>query len=38
MTIKEISEKFNISRDTLQYYEKVEIIPPVIRISGSIGN
>ncbi len=27
MTIKEVSEKYNISQDTLRYYEKVGIIP-----------
>lgn len=31
MTIKEVSEKFGISQDTLRYYERVELIPPVTR-------
>lgn len=36
MTIKEVSEKFNISSDTLRYYERVGMIPPVTRTSGGI--
>lgn len=34
MTIKEVSEKFNITPDTLRYYEKVGVIPKVHRTSG----
>ena len=34
MTIKEVSEKFSISQDTLRYYEKVGIIKPVTRKNG----
>lgn len=35
MTIKEVSEKFDISQDTLRYYERVGMIPPVTRtVSG----
>ena len=36
MTIKDVSEKFNISQDTLRYYERVGIIPPVTRNSSGI--
>ena len=36
LTIKEISEKYNIPADTLRYYEKVGVIPPVTRTSGGI--
>ena len=36
MTIKEVSEKFNISQDTLRYYERVGMIPPVTRTPGGI--
>lgn len=36
MTIKEVSEKFNISQDTLRYYERVKMIPEVTRTSGGI--
>ena len=31
MTIKEVSEKYDISADTLRYYERVGLIPPVAR-------
>ncbi|MCM1514558.1 MAG: MerR family transcriptional regulator [Anaeroplasma bactoclasticum] len=34
MTIKEVSEKYNISPDTLRYYEKVGIIKTVTRKNG----
>lgn len=34
MTIHEVSEKYGISPDTLRYYEKVGLIPPVTRSSG----
>lgn len=34
MTIKEVSEKYNISADTLRYYEKVGVIKPVTRKNG----
>ncbi len=36
MTIKEVSEKFGISQDTLRYYERIGMIPPVTRTSGGI--
>lgn len=38
MTIKEVGEKFGISKDTLRYYEKVGMIPPVTRTAGGIRN
>lgn len=38
MTIKEVSEKYHISADTLRYYEKVGVIPPVTRTAGGIRN
>ena len=31
MTIKEVSEKYGISQDTLRYYERIGLIPPVPR-------
>lgn len=34
MTIKEVSEKFGISQDTLRYYERVGVIPEVQRAAG----
>ncbi|RGG37946.1 MerR family transcriptional regulator [Clostridium sp. AF17-2] len=36
MTIKEVSEKFGISQDTLRYYERVGLIPPVTRTPSGI--
>lgn len=36
MTIKEVAEKYNISQDTLRYYERVKMIPAVTRTSGGI--
>lgn len=38
MTIREVSEKYNIPADTLRYYERVGAIPPVTRTSGGIRN
>ena len=34
MTIKDVSEKYGISQDTLRYYERVNVIPAVTRTSG----
>jgi len=31
MTIAEVSEKFNVSQDTLRYYERIGLIPRVNR-------
>ena len=36
MTIKEVSEKYHISQDTLRYYERMQMIPKVHRTSGGI--
>lgn len=36
MTIKEVSEKSGISQDTLRYYERVGMIPPVTRTASGI--
>ncbi len=36
MTIKEVSEKFNVSADTLRYYERVGMIPHVTRTAGGV--
>lgn len=38
MTIKEVSEQYEISQDTLRYYERVGMIPPVTRTAGGIRN
>jgi len=36
MTIKEVSEKYNVSQDTLRYYERIKMIPEVTRTAGGI--
>ena len=36
MTIKEVCEKYNLSADTLRYYERVGVIPEVSRTPGVI--
>ena len=36
MTIAEVSKKYEISADTLRYYERIGLIPPVHRTSGGI--
>lgn len=38
MTIKEVSQRYEISQDTLRYYERVGMIPPVTRTAGGIRN
>lgn len=38
MTIAEVSEKYNITTDTLRYYERIGLLPPVTRTSGGIRN
>ena len=34
MTIKEVCKKYGITADTLRYYEKAGVIPPVARTKG----
>ena len=36
MTITEVSKKYNLTQDTIRYYEKVGMIPPVPRTSSGI--
>ena len=36
MTISEVSKKYGISADTLRYYEKIGLIPPVPRNSSGV--
>jgi DNA-binding transcriptional MerR regulator len=36
VTIKEISERFGLSQDTLRYYERIGLIPPVNRNKNGI--
>ena len=38
LTIKEVSEKFNTPSETLRYYERVGVIPPVTRTASGIRN
>lgn len=38
MTIKEAGEKYGISGDTLRYYERIGMIPPVTRTESGIRN
>ena len=36
MTIKEVSEKYDISSDTIRYYERIGMIPEVTRTASGI--
>ena len=36
MTIAEVSRKYDISADTLRYYERIGLIPPVPRTRGAL--
>lgn len=36
MRIAEVSEKFNIPQDTLRYYERIGLVPPVRRNKSGI--
>lgn len=38
MMIKEVAEKFEITADTLRYYEKIGMIPEVTRTDSGIRN
>lgn len=38
MTIKEVCKRYNITADTLRYYERVGVIPEVKRTAGGIRN
>ncbi len=38
MTIAEVSEKYGLTPDTLRYYEKIGLLPPVTRSAGGIRN
>ncbi len=38
MTIKEVSEKYDIIQDTIRYYEKIGLQPPVLRTKSGIRN
>ena len=34
MTIAEVSKKYNVTADTLRYYERIGLLPPVPRTQG----
>lgn len=36
MTITEVSKKYDITPDTLRYYERIGLIPPVPRTKGGV--
>lgn len=36
MTIREVSEKFEMSADTIRYYERIGLIPPIPRKPNGI--
>ena len=36
MTIAEVSKKYDMTADTLRYYERIGLIPPVPRTKGGI--
>lgn len=38
MTITEISQRFGITTDTIRYYERIKLIPPIKRNSNGIRN
>ena len=38
MTIKEVSEKFELTQDTIRYYEKIGLIPKVPRNKNGVRN
>lgn len=38
MTIREVSERYGLSADTLRYYERVGLLPPVPRTESGVRN
>lgn len=38
MTIAEVSKKYGLTQDTIRYYEKIGLIPPVPRNNSGIRN
>ena len=36
MTISEVSKKYDISTDTLRYYERIGLLPPVPRTKSGL--
>lgn len=38
MTISEVSKKYNLTQDTIRYYEKIGLLPPIPRNKNEIRN
>ena len=38
MRIAEISEKYGITQDTLRYYERIGLLPPIARTASGVRN
>lgn len=38
MTIKEVSKKYNLTQDTIRYYERIGLIPKVPRTKSGVRN
>lgn len=38
MTIAEVCKKYNLSADTLRYYERIGLLPSITRTAGGIRN
>ena len=38
MRITEISEKYGITQDTLRYYERIGLLPPIARTASGVRN
>ena len=38
MTITEVNKKYGVSADTLRYYERIGLLPPVPRSRGGVRN
>lgn len=38
MTIKEVSKRYNLTQDTIRYYERIGLIPKVPRTKSGIRN
>jgi len=36
VTIREVSDRYGLSQDTLRYYERAGMIPPVTRTAGGV--
>lgn len=36
MTIAEVAKKYDLSTDTLRYYERIGLVPPVTRTASGI--